>query len=67
MTPSDAKPVTLSDLVSHMGRSHGLARRSEQLAAEADNNDAELDRLIAQREYTIDEVRSAMLIGWSGQ
>ena len=65
--PIDAAQPTLTDLASRMEHSHNLARRSEQLAAEADHNDAELDRLIAQSEYTVDEVREAMMARWDGR
>ena len=50
-----------------MERSRNLARRSEQLAIEADANDGQLDQLIIQSGYTIDEVRDAMLARWGDQ
>jgi hypothetical protein len=56
---------TLADLVSHLERSHDLARLSDELAAAADANDVVLDGLIASSPYTVDEVREALTARWS--
>lgn len=65
MTTINAARPTLADLVSHMERSHELARQSEVLATAADANDAELDRLIASSGYTLAEVTEALQARWA--
>ena len=61
MTKEHTPRPTLQALVTHMERSVDLVRRGEHLARQADDNDAELDQLIAQSGYTLAEVTEAML------